>query len=70
MDPVGMGNSGQIVVQLEIARDGERIAGTLSTSGLVLPFNGWLGLAAAIERATNLTGAQARNPEKMRDDPS
>jgi hypothetical protein len=42
-----------IHVRLEIERDGERIAGRLSTAeGLTVPFIGWLGLAAALEQAT------------------
>ena len=40
-----------IILQLELAGRGESIHGRLSDpSGEAIPFMGWLGLAAAIER--------------------
>lgn len=62
-----MADPAPTVLTLEIDdHDAEHITGTLTpAAGPPLPFTGWLGLAAAIERAT-ATGST----EKMRDDPS
>lgn len=50
-----MTESTPIVLRLELAGHGDAIHGRLShPAGEAIPFSGWLGLAAAIERVAAL----------------
>ena len=58
-----MAGEASIVLRLELDDAGEAIRGRVSSeSGADMPFVGWVGLAAAIERATSAWN--------MRDEPS
>lgn len=58
-----MAGEAPIVLRLELDDAGEAIRGRVSAeSGWAMPFVGWVGLAAAIERATS--------DGTMRDEPS
>lgn len=52
-----------MILQLELSGNGESIHGRLcGPSGEAVPFTGWLGLAAAVERVAALAGRPVPDP--------